>query len=147
MPKTQPQDVPHSLAQFIRKRREELGLTQAQVAQAIGIRSPEFIGLVENGLRCIDLDRVPKLSDALQTDRGDLCRLALSEQAPIIYAVLFGSPVEISPRTTKGGKKSMSLTQETYDFLQKFYMLPSHVRNNLVNLVDQFCSAQAVQRR
>ncbi len=80
-----------TLGSLLRKRREALGLTQREVAQAFGIKSPEFIGMLETGYRQVSLDTVPKLAGILNLDAGDLCRLALRENHPNVYISLFGN--------------------------------------------------------
>lgn len=72
----------------IRRRREELGKTQLQVAEAVGVTS-DCITLVEGGRRRLDLDRIPRLADALEMDRKDLCRQALLARSPQFYSELF----------------------------------------------------------
>jgi transcriptional regulator with XRE-family HTH domain len=76
---------------IVRQRREELGASQGQIAKAVGISSPEFIGMMEAGSRPVPLDRVPALADALQLDRSDLCKAALAERHPTFYRALFES--------------------------------------------------------
>ena len=87
----------------ISERRLALGKTQAEIARAIGVSSPEFIGMVEAGLRRIDLNRVPMLARALNYDPAELCKLAVQEQAPELFRTLFGgaysfTPKELSPQ-------------------------------------------------
>lgn len=80
------------LSCFIRHRREELRLTHQQLADLIQV-SPGFVSLVESGHRRLDLDRIPRLADALETDRTYLCWMAVSERSPAIVQELFGAPV------------------------------------------------------
>jgi transcriptional regulator with XRE-family HTH domain len=84
-----PHNPASSFGELIRQRREQLGLSQTEVARRVEIRSPEFIGMVEVGKRPIPLDRVPALADALEFDRVDLCKAALAERHPILYDALF----------------------------------------------------------
>jgi transcriptional regulator with XRE-family HTH domain len=78
------------LSTLLRQRRLELGLTQRQVADALGIKSPDFICLVEKGRKRLELDRVPQLARVLSVDVGELCRMALEERAPAFAAALTG---------------------------------------------------------
>ncbi len=73
---------------YIRQRRQELDKTQRQVAQACGV-TPDYIALIEGGLRRLDLERIPLLADALEVSRAQLCRQALAERAPQFYQELF----------------------------------------------------------
>ena len=80
------------LSCFIRRRRAELQLTHQQLADLIQV-SPGFVSLVESGHRRLDLDRIPQLADALETDRTYLCWMAVIEGKPVIFQELFGEPV------------------------------------------------------
>ena len=94
------------LSRFIRHRREELRLTHQQLADLIQV-SPGFVSLVESGHRRLDLDRIPQLADALETDRTYLCWMAVIEGKPVIFQELFGEPVlaDIALAiATKGGQ-------------------------------------------
>ena len=73
---------------LIRHRREQLDLTQQEVAGKIGVTS-DCITLVELGYRRLDLDRIPALANALKLNRRRLCRQALQERAPELYRQLF----------------------------------------------------------
>jgi len=76
------------LCRLIRHRRQQLDLTQQEVAGKIGVTS-DCITLVELGYRRLDLDRIPVLADALKLNRRQLCRQALRERAPELYNQLF----------------------------------------------------------
>jgi transcriptional regulator with XRE-family HTH domain len=78
------------LSTLLRQRRLELGLTQRQVADALGIKSPDFICLVEKGRKRLELDRVPQLARVLTLDVIEVCRQALKERAPAFAAALTG---------------------------------------------------------
>jgi transcriptional regulator with XRE-family HTH domain len=75
-------------SRLIRRRREELRLTQAEIAEKIDV-TPDFVALAELGYRRLDLDRIPALADALKLNRRQLCRQALRERAPELYRQLF----------------------------------------------------------
>jgi transcriptional regulator with XRE-family HTH domain len=77
-----------TFSHLIRHRREELSLTQAEVAGKIGVTA-DCITLVELGYRRLDLDRIPTLADALKLDRRHLCREALKARAPQLYQELY----------------------------------------------------------
>jgi hypothetical protein len=53
--------------------------------------SGEAICFVEAGERRLHLDRMPDLAAALVCDRKELCRIALQEHAPALYAELFAA--------------------------------------------------------
>ena len=77
-----------AFSHLIRRRREELNMTQSEVARQVGLTT-DAITLVELGYRRLDLDRIPALADALKLNRRQLCRQALQERAPELYRQLF----------------------------------------------------------
>jgi transcriptional regulator with XRE-family HTH domain len=76
---------------MIRTRRLAMGKSQRQVAEAIGIKSSDFICLVEKGRRGLHLDHIPQLAQVLEVDPAELCRLALEARAPQLAAVIFAA--------------------------------------------------------
>ena len=86
-----------SLSRLIKQRRNTLGLKQQQIADELNVL-PESIGNWERAKRRIELDRVPPLAAILQLNEQDVCRLALYETHPRLYATLFGSDRPPQPR-------------------------------------------------
>ena len=76
------------IATFIRARRRELSLTQADVARSCGLASCDFIGLVEAGHRRLQLERIPRLAEVLEVHPRFLCLLALRSWSPRFAAAL-----------------------------------------------------------
>jgi transcriptional regulator with XRE-family HTH domain len=60
------------LGEFIRDRRTALGLSQRKLAQRIGLKAPSHLCDVENGLRQIGEEFLPKLAEALEVSLVDL---------------------------------------------------------------------------
>jgi transcriptional regulator with XRE-family HTH domain len=95
------------ISNFIRQRRLQLGLTQKEVAQMIGVTA-DFISLLESGERRLDLDRIPRLADALDAERFDLCASALRDRCPRLFAEIFSvesvaAPPEPPQSAIQGG--------------------------------------------
>jgi transcriptional regulator with XRE-family HTH domain len=96
------------ISNFTRQRRLQLGLTQKDVAQILGVTA-DYISLLESGERRLDLDRIPRLADALDAERFDLCASALRDRCPQLFAEIFSSVESVavppeSPQTaTQGG--------------------------------------------
>lgn len=88
-----------TLGSLIRARREELGLSQADVAHAVGIASPEFIGMVEKGVRRVALAKAAAFAGALELNHVDFCRWVLLETDCAFYSVLFGPDMPSQPRS------------------------------------------------
>jgi transcriptional regulator with XRE-family HTH domain len=84
---TVPTEVPLHI--LLRRRREELCLVQAQVAEALHV-SPECITNWEGGRRRMELSKLPRIAAALQINARELCAIALAEFYPAVYAALFG---------------------------------------------------------
>ena len=58
-------DHSHELGRYIARRRDELGLTQRRVAEALGYGGPQFISNIERGLAGLPLMKYRPLADVL----------------------------------------------------------------------------------
>ena len=74
---------------ILRRRREELGLRQAQIAEAMHV-TPECVVQWESGHRRMELSKIPRLAEALRMNPKELCVKALEEFHPLFYVTLFG---------------------------------------------------------
>jgi transcriptional regulator with XRE-family HTH domain len=85
---------------LLRRRRQELGLRQSDIAEALHV-SPESITLWEGGHRRMELSKVPRVARTLQIDPKELCAKVLQEYHPAFFQALFGprtgEPASISP--------------------------------------------------
>ena len=85
---------------MLRRRRKELHLRQADVAESLNV-TPEAVTLWEGGHRRMELCKIPRLARALQIDPKELCTKALQEYHPAFFQTLFGpraaTPASISP--------------------------------------------------
>ena len=73
---------------LLRRRRQELSLLQADVAEAVRV-SPECVTMWESGRRRMELCKLPRLAAALQIDAKQLCAKALAEFHPLFFHTLF----------------------------------------------------------
>ena len=90
-------EAPLPLHILLRRRREELSLLQAQVAEALHV-SPECITQWECGRRRMELSKLPRIAEALQLSAKELCVKALLEFHPLVHDALFGhdaAPVNV----------------------------------------------------
>jgi|GEM_PF-4642147 len=76
------------LRAIIRQRREQLNISQAQVAEAFRL-TPEAVGNWERGTRRVELGKIPRLAAVLQLNGRALCGIALYEYFPALAACLF----------------------------------------------------------
>ncbi|MFY9645060.1 MAG: helix-turn-helix transcriptional regulator [Terriglobales bacterium] len=83
----------NDFTRFLRRRRQVLEKTQADIAQACGL-TVMSITLVEAGRRRLALERVPRLAEALQVDPSELCLLALRCRYPELTAALTAREVQ-----------------------------------------------------
>ena len=76
-------------------------LTQKEIAEALGIRSDEFIGMMERGTRKPHFDRIPPLAKVLDTTPRHLFEIAMRDACPKMAKLLFGipSPPPLQPST------------------------------------------------
>ena len=84
---------------LLRRRREELQLRQADIAEALSV-SPECITLWEGGCRRMHLSKIPRLAEVLGMDAKELCTKSLAEFHPGFYRALFGPrdvPASMNP--------------------------------------------------
>lgn len=99
-------------AQIIQKRRKQLQLSQAEVIERMGPNAPtapEIISMMENGRREPTLKWLPFLADALQLDRQDVCKLGLHQQAPELYAAIWGAEPPFDGAATTDANEFLAL--------------------------------------
>lgn len=65
--------VEHALADGISRNRKRLGMTQAELAEAIGV-TEQFVSLLERGKRSATLDTVQALAEAFDLEVWELLR-------------------------------------------------------------------------
>ena len=73
----------------LRRRREQLKLSQTQIAEALNV-NPSCVTLWESGRRRMELSKLPRIAEALQLDAEELCRKALAEFHPPVFEAIFG---------------------------------------------------------
>src|ERR1017187_4720795 len=132
MPKAMGQRT-NTLGAHILKRRTALGLTQRDVAQALGLRTDEFVGLMERGQRQPNYERLPELATALQTPVFVLFRLAIRDVYPGLAQILF--------RKTVGFRKP-SRPPKTYDLMDRLDSLSPNVRRTIIEMINRLHQEQ-----
>lgn len=74
--------ITSKVALVIRDRREELGLSQMDLARALKLKSPQFISNIERGLVNIPLKKIDQFCKVLQLDYRFLLKLVHEEKIP-----------------------------------------------------------------
>jgi len=126
-----------TLHEVLKHRRQELGLLQPDIARAIGLKSADFISLVESGQRSIDLNRIPALARILKLNAKDLVMMAIHEQWPEAATVL------TSGRASRG----LGTLSEEAELASKLSRLPAESRQIILNLTDRMLSLESPSKR
>jgi transcriptional regulator with XRE-family HTH domain len=131
--------VDRSVADTLRRRREELGLSQEGIATQLGLTA-DFIGLCERGMRRVGLDRIPQLAQILEVNAKDLAMMALVEEAPQMADVLLQG--KLSKNFDPGVMGSAE--QESY---QRLMSLPRNQRQPLLDTINALYDMQEHKKR
>lgn len=83
---------------LLRRRRVELGLRQAELAEVLRVTAVA-IGNWEAGLRRMEFSKLPRIAAALHLDPKQVCVYALAEFYPAVYAVLFEADGAAVPKS------------------------------------------------
>lgn len=73
----------------IATRRSDLGITQAELAKKLDLKSANFITILEKGRSQVPLERAPDLAKALEMDPKWFTRMVLEYRYPDVSEVLF----------------------------------------------------------
>lgn len=76
------------------QRRTELGLTQREVAEALGLQAKEFVGFIERGTRQPNYERLPALAKILETSVVTLFQLVIWDSYPNLAKLIFGKKAQ-----------------------------------------------------
>lgn len=75
---------------WLKTSREASGLTQAELAERVGLRYYTFVSQVESGLGRLPIETQGAWASALGLDPGDFARTLLGYYEPELYRLLFG---------------------------------------------------------
>lgn len=79
---------------WLKRRREEQGLSQRDVADRLGLKFYSFISQVENGHAPIPPELLQDWSDALGIPTAEFARTMLRYFSPVLHRALFGDDQE-----------------------------------------------------
>ena len=114
-------EIDRHLGKRLRQRRRTLGLTQQQIAEAVGVRFQQ-IQKYECGANRISAARLWQLSEALEVPIG------------YFYDGLSDAPrvEQVAERTESSGE--MFARKETLDLIRAYYQLGERPRRRLLDL-------------
>ena len=75
---------------WLKTKREAAGLTQAELAERVGLRYYTFVSQVESGLGRLPIETQGAWATALGLDPGDFARTLLRFYEPELFRLLFG---------------------------------------------------------
>lgn len=84
--------------QWLKEAREAAGLTQAQLAERVGLRYYTFVSQVEGGLGRVPVDVQGVWAKALGLEPREFARRLLGYYEPELYRLLFSDAAATSPR-------------------------------------------------
>ncbi len=82
------------IGDFIKKNRERLKLTQAELGKALGYRYGNFIGYLENGKAVFPLDKWEEYAEVLQVDKHAFLEIILREKYPSMMPYMSFHPAD-----------------------------------------------------
>ena len=93
-----------NLGSYVRRLREEKGLTQNELATAAALENKQSISAIETGRAGIPNERLAVFADALGVDRAEFVKQVLRWSDPWAYACLWGMDAQL--------RQEISLTPE-----------------------------------
>ena len=108
MPRTLGKHTNH-FGPFIRQRRRELSLTQREVAAALKVSAPEFVGMIESGLRKPNFERLPALAEVLQVPVLEMIQMAFADVYPSLVGYLTQEQTAQTAKANRLGQKLYAL--------------------------------------
>ena len=75
---------------WLKAAREAAGLTQAELAEHVGLRYYTFVSQVEGGLGRVPIESQGAWADAVGMDQAEFARTLLRYYEPELYRLLFG---------------------------------------------------------
>ena len=128
------------LADYIKRRRHQLGITKQEVARAVNIGSADYLSLVESGKRRLELDRIPALALVLKVNAKELCLMAIGEVFPQVEEVLSGNEKSTLPSEDLSNKGEL-------ESFRKLMMLDRAQRQPILDTIDALHDMRFRQRK
>lgn len=90
---------------WLKVARESAGLTQAELAERVGLRYYTFVSQVENGLGRVPIESQGAWASAVGVDAPEFARTLLRFYEPELYRLLFGEIVDEALSARLMGRK------------------------------------------
>lgn len=88
------QHLRREAGKWLRTKREAAGLSQRQLADAVGIEYYTFISQLESGRGRVPPDRYEVFAKALGVEPKEMAMVMMRYNDPITYALIFGGKVQ-----------------------------------------------------
>ena len=122
-------DKDTKLGPIIKQARERAGLTQAQVSTHMGHKTMEWLSMIENGLRSLDIEKIPALASFLGLHAADLTFVALCQYYPnTAYALFPGKTIKDLRNCAEGAQQGPPLDDVTATHVREFTQLTEENR-------------------
>lgn len=115
----------------IKSRREELGMTQEELAHKLGYKSKSSLSKIEKGKTDIGQSDLPRFAEVLQTTVADLMGWESSEEKDIGEIV-----TKIADIVEKPSKIGRTLTLEEAELIERYRTLDSDGKDIIEKLID-----------
>lgn len=98
----------NAIGDFIKKRREELKLTQADLGKALGYRYGNFVGYLENGKAVFPLDKWEEYASVLKVEKHHFLEIVLQDKYPSMSPYLHFHPATENVTPASISKKEIA---------------------------------------
>jgi transcriptional regulator with XRE-family HTH domain len=124
-----------TLGEIVRQFRIKRGMTQLEVSQAAGHRTPEWIGMIESGQRSLAIEKAPRLAAILRCNAQDFTKRCLFESFPEAAQTLFPrvDPEEDAVRSSRDQAEA-TFPKSILDLAHCVNGLPGPMQNAVINL-------------
>ena len=97
-------DLRREAGRWLKAAREAAGLTQAELADRIGLRYYTFVSQVESGLGRVPIETQGAWAEAVGLNPAEFARTLLRYYEPELFRLLFGEAAEVAPVARLAGR-------------------------------------------
>ena len=95
----QTKQLRHQAGRWLKAAREQAGLTQAELAEKVGLRYYPFVSQVESGLGRLPIETQGAWASALGQDPQEFAKTLLRYYEPELYRLLFDADTQAGRAT------------------------------------------------